>query len=204
MKKKNNYLLHLEKRYLDFPLENNIKKCDPGIFMSQLSNYINNGDIISIDTGEHHIWFSQYFKTNKDIRILTSEHMGTMGFGLCSSLSNSVNYPSQNSFVIVGDGGFQFSLNELATIQQHGKGKIIIILINNGILARVKYYKSHEKQKGCDIYGPDFIKLVESYGGKGFLIEHNSEISKIRQALHDTNKICLLNVIIDPGIRFFD
>ena len=59
------------------------------------------------------------------------------------------------------------------------------------------------KHRGCDIYGPDFIKLVESYGGKGFLIEHNSEISKIRQALQDTNKICLLNVMIDPKLRFF-
>ena len=202
--KKNIQRSNLEKRYLNFPISNNTNHCDTGIFMSQLSNYVNDGDTISIDTGEHQIWFSQYFKTNKDIRILTSEHMGTMGFGLCSSLSNSINCPSKNSFVVVGDGGFQFSLNELATIQQHGKGKVIIILINNGVLARVKYYKSHTIQKGCDIYGPDFIKLTESYGGKGFLIEHNSDISKIGKALQDKNKICLLNVIVDPKLRFFD
>tara|TARA_B100000886_G_scaffold340367_1_gene309480 strand:+ start:45 stop:1808 length:1764 start_codon:yes stop_codon:yes gene_type:complete len=194
----------IDKRYAKYPLSDKKNHCDTGILMSELSKYVKDGDTISVDTGEHHLWFGQFFNTDKDIRILTSEHMGTMGFGLCSSLAMSLNNPNKISFVIVGDGGFQFSLNELATIKQHGKGKIIIILINNTVLGRVKFYKSHTIQQGCDIFDPDFVKLAESYGGKGYLIEHNSDIPKIKEAIDSNNKICLINVMVDHKLRFFD
>ena len=197
----------IKERYLDFPLKDNSNHCDPGILFSELSKYIRDDDIISIDTGEHQLWFSEYFYTNKNIRVLSSEHMGTMGFGLCASLATSLNKPNNNSFVIVGDGGFQFSLNELATIKQYGKGKIIIIIINNKILGRVKFCRcdsySKSEQKGCEIYGPNFVQLVESYGGKGFSVKHNCEIvNTIEECLKSDNKICLINVLINPKLRF--
>lgn len=193
----------LDKRYETYPLNDTKQYCDPGILMSELSKYVKDGDTISLDTGEHHLWFGQFFKTDKDIRILTSEHMGTMGFGLCSSFAMSLNNPNKISFVIVGDGGFQFSLNELATIRQYGKGKIIIILIHNTTLARSKFLKPGVIQNGCDIFNPDFVKLVESYGGNGVLIEHNSDIPKMKKAINSQNKLCLINIMVDPKLRFF-
>ena len=84
------------------------------------------------------------------------------------------------------------------------KGKIVIILIHNTTLARAKFLKSGVIQKGCDIFNPDFVKLVESYEGKGETIEHNSDIPKMKKAINSQNKLCLINVMVDPKLRFFE
>jgi len=125
------------------------------------------GDVIvTTGVGQHQMWAAQYYQLEKPYRLITSGGAGTMGFGLPAAIGARFACPDQEIWVVEGDGSFQMSLNELATVVQEG-ANIKILLINNSFLGMVRQWQEfffEKRYAATPISGPDFIKIGEAYG----------------------------------------
>lgn len=122
--------------------------------------------IITTGVGQHQMWAAQYYKFEQPYRLITSGGAGTMGFGLPAAIGAWFARPDREIWVVEGDGSFQMSLNELATVVQEG-ANIKILLINNGFLGMVRQWQEFffdKRYAATRISGPDFIKIGEAYG----------------------------------------
>jgi acetolactate synthase-1/2/3 large subunit len=122
--------------------------------------------IIVTDVGQNQMWAAQYYATECDQPFLSSGGLGTMGFGLPAAIGAQFARPDSEVWVIVGDGGFQMSLHELATLVQE-KLPIRIALINNHCLGMVRQWQTmfyDANYEATDLLNPDFVKLAEAYG----------------------------------------
>lgn len=122
--------------------------------------------VIVTDVGQNQMWAAQYYATECESPFLSSGGLGTMGFGLPAAIGAQFARPDAEVWVIVGDGGFQMSLHELATLVQEDL-PIRIALINNRCLGMVRQWQTmfyDSNYEATDLLNPDFVKLVEAYG----------------------------------------
>jgi acetolactate synthase I/II/III large subunit len=126
-----------------------------------------NGEVIlTTGVGQHQMWAAQYYRTDEPHRLITSGGAGTMGFGMPSALGAWFAHPDQAIWTIEGDGSFQMTLPELATIVQEG-ANIKILLINNSFLGMVRQWQEFffdKRYAATPITGPDFMKIADAYG----------------------------------------
>ena len=145
-----------------------------------------NGDAIVVtDVGQHQMWEAQYYAHEKPRSLITSGGLGTMGFALPAAIGAKFARPDAEVWVVVGDGGFQMTQAELATIQQEGLD-INIAIINNGFLGMVRQWQEffYEKRYAATpMLSPDFVKLAEAYGITAERVMKRSEvIPSVRRA----------------------
>ena len=126
-----------------------------------------NGEAIVVtDVGQHQMWEAQYYAHERPRSLITSGGLGTMGFALPAAIGAKFARPEAEVWVVVGDGGFQMTQAELATIQQE-KLAINIAIINNGFLGMVRQWQEffYEKRYAqTPMLSPDFVKLADAYG----------------------------------------
>ena len=118
------------------------------------------------DVGQHQMWEAQYYHHDTPRSLITSGGLGTMGFALPAAIGAKVGRPDAEVWVVVGDGGFQMTLCELATMVQE-EIDVKIAIINNGYLGMVRQWQEFFYQRryaATPITGPDFEKLGEAYG----------------------------------------
>ncbi|MGB8654779.1 MAG: thiamine pyrophosphate-dependent enzyme, partial [Candidatus Acidiferrales bacterium] len=134
--------------------------------------------IVVTDVGQHQMWEAQYYKHEKPHSLITSGGLGTMGFALPAAIGAKVSRPEAEVWVVVGDGGFQMTMSELATIVQE-KLKINIAIINNGYLGMVRQWQEffyERNYQATPLLNPDFAKLGEAYGIRSHSINRRSEV----------------------------
>jgi acetolactate synthase-1/2/3 large subunit len=125
------------------------------------------GDAIVVtDVGQHQMWEAQYYKHERSRSLITSGGLGTMGFALPAAIGAKVARPDAEVWVVCGDGGFQMTMCELATIVQEGLD-VNVAIINNGYLGMVRQWQEffYEKRYAATpLIGPDFAKLAQAFG----------------------------------------
>jgi acetolactate synthase-1/2/3 large subunit len=134
--------------------------------------------IIVTDVGQHQMWEAQYFHHDEPRTLITSGGLGTMGFALPAAIGAKFACPEKEVWVVAGDGGFQMTMAELATIVQE-KLKVNIAIINNGYLGMVRQWQEFfydRNYEATPLLSPDFAKLAEAYGIKSIVVSKRSEV----------------------------
>lgn len=122
--------------------------------------------LVVSDVGQNQMWEAQYYPHDAPRTLVTSGGLGTMGFALPAAIGAKFARPNDEVWIVVGDGGFQMTLAELATVQQE-KLKLNIAIINNGYLGMVRQWQEFfysRRYAATPISSPDFVKLAEAYG----------------------------------------
>jgi acetolactate synthase I/II/III large subunit len=137
------------------------------------------GDTIVVtDVGQHQMWEAQYYKHEQPRSLITSGGLGTMGFALPAAIGAKVARPEADVWVVVGDGGFQMTMSELATIVQEDL-KVNIAIINNGFLGMVRQWQEFFYDKNyaaTPLVNPDFAKLAQAYGIRSETVTERSRV----------------------------
>ncbi len=140
--------------------------------------------IVVTDVGQHQMWEAQYYKHDDPRTLITSGGLGTMGFALPAAIGAKVARPDAEVWCVVGDGGFQMTMAELATIMQEGID-INVAIINNGFLGMVRQWQEffyERRYAATPLVSPDFAKLAEAYGLKSATITTRAEVVPIVRA----------------------
>ena len=134
--------------------------------------------IVVTDVGQHQMWEAQYYKHNTPRSLITSGGLGTMGFALPAAIGAKIAKPDAEVWVVVGDGGFQMTMCELATVMQENID-INVAIINNGYLGMVRQWQEffYEKRYAATpLVNPNFTKLAEAFGLTGITVTRRSEV----------------------------
>ena len=160
---------------------------------------ITGGDaIIATDVGQHQMWEAQYFKHETSRTLVTSGGLGTMGFALPAAIGAKMACPEKEVWVIAGDGGFQMTAAELATIVQE-KIKVNIAIINNGYLGMVRQWQEFFYEKNYEstpLVSPDFVKLADAHGIPGRAVRTRAEVESAVAEARNSKSAYLLNFLV--------
>lgn len=141
--------------------------------------------IITTDVGQHQMWAAQFLRSTFNRSWITSGGAGTMGFGFPAAIGAQLGVPDRPVWAVVGDGGFQMTLCELATAQIQ-KLPLKVLIINNNYLGMVRQWQElffDNRYSGVDMVGnPDFVKLAEAYGVKAFRIRRSGDVKRVLKA----------------------
>ena len=150
--------------------------------------------------GQNQMWAAQHYNYDKPNTFISSGGLGTMGFGLPASIGVKMGRPDSTVWVIDGDGSFQMTLHELATIVQE-KLNIKIAIMNNGFLGMVRQWQElfhGRRYVATPLWGPDFVKLAEAYGIPGAKVRLKEEVVPAIQKAMTTDGPFLVDFGIEP------
>jgi acetolactate synthase I/II/III large subunit len=155
--------------------------------------------IVVTDVGQHQMWEAQYFHHEHPRTLITSGGLGTMGFALPAAIGAKVACPDKEVWVIAGDGGFQMTSPELATIVQE-KLKINIAVINNGYLGMVRQWQEFFYEKNYEatpLVSPDFVKLADAHGIAARAVRTRGEVAAAVAEARAHEGAFLLNFLVE-------
>ncbi len=161
--------------------------------------------ILTADVGQHQMWAAQFCLTTRNRHWITSGGAGTMGFGFPAAIGAKLGCPDQEVWAVVGDGGFQMTLCELATAAINDVA-VKCLVLNNNYLGMVRQWQEHffdNRLSGVDLEGnPDFVKLAEAYGVKGIRIKRAADIDrKLEEAReHDGPVVVVAEVAKEDSV----
>ena len=134
--------------------------------------------IIVTDVGQHQMWEAQYYKHERPRSLITSGGLGTMGFALPAAIGAKVARPDAEVWVVVGDGGFQMTMSELATMVQENL-KVNIAIINNGYLGMVRQWQEFFYERNYEatpLLNPEFTQIAQAYGIRNMIVRHRKDV----------------------------
>lgn len=172
----------------------------PQWIIKKVGEILGNEALISTDVGQHQMWAAQFYPFSFPRQFITSGGLGTMGFGLPAAMGAKKAFPKKVSINITGDGSILMNIQELMTCSVYNI-PVINIILNNNYLGMVRqwqtfFYENRYSNTNLEIQ-PDFIKLAESFGGVGFVVNTKDEFVESLNKAINSNKSALLDVRID-------
>ncbi|EUJ41719.1 acetolactate synthase large subunit [Brochothrix campestris FSL F6-1037] len=153
----------------------------PQQVIEMISSLTEGRAIVATDVGQHQMWTAQYYQFKEEHALISSGGLGTMGFGLPAAIGGKFAQPNRQVVAIVGDGGFQMTLQELALLTEF-KLDIKVIILNNASLGMVKQWQTqfYDERYSESVFDgqPDFVKLAEAYGIQGERITQSEQLAE--------------------------
>ena len=170
-------------------------------------NKVTKGEVIvATDVGQHQMWSAQFIKFNNPYSILTSGGAGTMGFGLPAAIGAQVANPDKKVLAIVGDGGFQMTLQELMMIKQYNL-PVKVVILNNSYLGMVRQWQELFKDRRYSFVdleiNPDFIKIAEAYGIKNAKLTNKEDLRTKLKDLILSDEGVLIECVVEKEENVF-
>jgi acetolactate synthase-1/2/3 large subunit len=161
--------------------------------------------IVVTDVGQHQMWEAQYYKHEEPHSLITSGGLGTMGFALPAAIGAKFARPESEVWVVAGDGGFQMTMAELATIAQEGL-ELKVAIINNGYLGMVRQWQEffyERRYSATPLVNPDFAKVAEAYGLRAMTINTRAEVVPAVEAARAHRGTVVMNFCVEQEDSVF-
>ena len=175
-------------------------KLIPQEVLEELNNILKGDAIIVTDVGQHQMWAAQFITYTNPDTIVTSGGAGTMGFGLPAAIGAQVAMPHKKVVLVVGDGGFQMTFQELMMIKQY-KLPVKVLIINNSFLGMVRQWQEIFNDRRYSFvnldYNPDFIKIGEAYGIKSVQLKTKEDLKNKLKGLINSDEGVLIDCIVE-------
>jgi len=158
------------------------------------------------DVGQHQMWAAQLIDWYHPRSHITSGGSGTMGFAVPAALGAALACPEDTIWVICGDGGFQMTNQELATIRQEGVRNVKVAIINNGYLGMVRQWQElfeGKRYSNTPLTGPDFALLAQAYGLPGFRVERIEEVDDAIDRALETDDSVVIDFRVEREVNVF-
>ncbi|MGI6008949.1 MAG: biosynthetic-type acetolactate synthase large subunit [Methanomethylophilus sp.] len=173
----------------------------PQKVMKELNSFIDDDTIITTDVGQNQMWAMHFLDIKRPRQFLSSGSFGTMGFGLPAAIGAKAARPDCKVAAVVGDGGLQMVIQELATSVAE-KLPVVVVLLNNGWLGMVRQWQKlfwdkrySETELGDD---PDFALIAKAYRAKGITVERAGEVHDALKEAFDCGETCVVDIRCDP------
>jgi acetolactate synthase I/II/III large subunit len=155
--------------------------------------------VVVTDVGQHQMWEAQYYKHEKPRSLITSGGLGTMGFAVPAAIGAKFARPDSEVWVVVGDGGFQMTMAELATIVQE-RIDVKIAIINNGYLGMVRQWQQFfydGRYASTPLLNPDFAKLAQAFGISGVTVSTRADVIPALRAARENPGPALIDFQVE-------
>lgn len=179
--------------------ENHPEVIRPQFLCDEVSRLTDGDAIIATDVGQHQMWLAQFYRFRHPRSFLTSGGLGTMGYGFPAALGASLARSDKLVIAFVGDGGFQMTMQELATAVQY-RANVKIIVMNNGFLGMVRqwqevFYENNYSEVDMQVQ-PDFVKLAESFGAVGLRVSRPADLPAVLKLGFETEGVVVIDVVV--------
>lgn len=190
-------------------IDRDLRPVKPGLTMGEViriaSEKSNHDAILVTDVGQHQMVAQRYFKFKHSRSNVTSGGLGTMGFCLPASMGAQIGAPDRTVIAVIGDGGFQMTIQELGTIAQN-KLPVKIILLNNNFLGMVRQWQQlffEKRYSFTEMQNPDFIMIGKGFGIEGHKVDQRNDLESGIQKMMDHDGPYLLEVVIEKEDNVF-
>jgi acetolactate synthase-1/2/3 large subunit len=176
-----------------------------GEVINHLSDLSKGEAVVVTDVGQHQMTTSRYYRYKNPRTSITSGGAGTMGFSLPAAMGAKVAAPEKQVVAVIGDGGFQMTLQELGTIMQY-KIPVKILVLNNNFLGMVRQWQQlfHGKRYSfTEMENPDFVKLVEAYHIQAKKVEKREDLQSALKEMLDAKTSYFLEVVVGKEDNVF-
>ncbi|QZE14848.1 biosynthetic-type acetolactate synthase large subunit [Halosquirtibacter laminarini] len=171
-----------EEKEFDAVIKNDLNPVQNGISMAEVVNKVadatNHQAIMATDVGQQQMMAARYFKFKDSRCCVTSGGLGTMGFGLPAAVGAAVGNPNKTVIAFLGDGGFQMTIQEMATIKQENLN-VKVVVLNNEFLGMVRQWQElffDRRYSFTEMNNPDFIKIAQGYGFEAKLVDKREDL----------------------------
>lgn len=193
-----------EKNPLSYNDSENVIK--PQYVIEQICEAAKGNAIITTEVGQNQMWAAQYYTYTKPRTFLSSGGLGTMGYGFPAAIGAQLGCPDKIVVDIAGDGSVQMNIQELSTAVRLNL-PVKIAILNNGYLGMVRQWQElfySKRYSGVCLNGnPDFVKLAEAYGAKGFLVEKKEDVRPTIEKAFSIKVPVIMDFRIDPTENVF-